>query len=249
MKKGSYFLVDWGSSILRVSEARKLSLKMSSLFLSTDKLIIFPPAIFISETKRVNSGKKNIFWGSSNISFGKNFEYDGGALPSMLRDLGVKFVLIDYEVGDEEGVRRKIKTSISAGLRAILVVGERKRDNSGHYLREVRDKIRNSIAGVNKELLRDISIVYRPAFPLSEQRDFFSIKDISGMIIFIRKILTDICGRKMAFDIPIFYGGYFPKEDMGNILDVGVSGFFFGQGPFGRKNIFEVIKFLQKNEK
>ncbi len=91
--------------------------------------IIFPPAIFlrqiVTQTKRAKVGAQNVYWQNSGA-------FTGEISPLMARDEGASFALVGhserrrYFFETDQLIHKKIKAILSAGLGAVLCVGELK---------------------------------------------------------------------------------------------------------------------------
>ena len=71
------------------------------------------------------------------------------------------------------------------------------------------------------------------------------LKDLAEMVIFIRRILTDLFGRKVAEKISILYGGSVePANARELIKESGVNGFLVGHVSLDAKKFAAIAEAL-----
>lgn len=102
-------------------------------------MVICPPSVYLSELKRLSSGNK-ISFGAQNCFNQEKGPWTGEISPVMLMTSGAKFIILGHSEnrrgGDnDEIVNQKIKLALKSGLDVILCVGEKERDEDGHYFR------------------------------------------------------------------------------------------------------------------
>lgn len=154
-------------------------------------------------------------------------------------------------MGEENDlINKKIKASISAGIKPILCIGESTRDKDHGYFDVVKKQIKECLSGIPKNLITKVILAYEPVWAISttiDRRDA-TPADCQEMVIFIRKILSDIISPKLAGTVQILYGGSVDEKDAGDFLkEGGVDGLLVGRASLSSKKFADIIK-ISENE-
>src|SRR3989338_6652351 len=96
------------------------------------KIIVAPPFVFIAALKKIGGselGAQDVFWETSGA-------YTGGISPKMLKNSGARYVIVGHSerrwiLGEsDEWINKKTGAALKAGLKTILCVGEKDRNDS-----------------------------------------------------------------------------------------------------------------------
>src|SRR3989338_10049763 len=133
------------------------------------EIVIAPPAVFLSVLKR----EKGLILGAQDMSTNEIGAFTGQISGKMLRDLGVKYVIVGHSemrvIGETNGeVARKAILALKLGLIPVVCVGERVRDESGKFFTDVKEQLRESLAGVSKSMLSKLVIAYEPVWAIGK---------------------------------------------------------------------------------
>jgi len=217
------------------------------------KVMIFAPAIYLSELKKLSGAGSKVELGAQDCHTKDQGAQTGEISAFMIRDLGVKITLVGHSerraAGEtDEAINQKIKTAISAGLRIILCVGETERDDSGDYLDILRVQIEKDLADFPAKQADKLIIAYEPVWAISttKGRRDATPDDFLHSKIFIRKILAGIIGKKKALLTPVLFGGYASPENTIDFLVAGqADGLLSGRNSLSPKNFAEIIKIAE----
>lgn len=210
------------------------------------EIVICPPFVYLEKVKKLS---KKIILGSQNSFWEDKGAFTGEVSPAMLYDLGVKYVILGHSerraLGDtNELVNKKIKSSLRAGLRPILCVGESTRDENHEYFNFVKVELEECLRGISKNSISKIIIAYEPIWAISStpnRRDATAL-DSREMAIFIRKILSDKFGME-ARKTRVIYGGSVNEKDAAEFLkNGGVDGLLPGRASLDAKKFIEILK-------
>lgn len=246
MKKGKLVIVNWGMWPETFREAFMLSKIFSKNVLEFKNIffVLCPPSPFIHHVRLNVSQNKNISIGAQDIFYENKGRYTGQVSSKMLRSLGAKYVVIGHpekrKTGEtDEIINKKIKLAVRVGLKVILFVGERERDVSGNYFKQIGFQIREGLRNIQKKYVKELIIVYRPLVIVKENI-FCETEEIP---LFIKKVLVEMFGRDAGLSITIIYGGFIDKKNIRIILDnVNLGGLFL------EREDAEILNFL-KNKK
>ncbi len=213
---------------------------------NTEVVICLPfPYLFISKKLKI----KKIALGAQDVFYETQGAYTGEVSISMLKDMGVKYVIVGHSerrsLGEtNEILNKKLTVVLKAKISPILCVGESIRNHDGSYLGVVKDQLISCLFGISKSQIKNIVIAYEPVWALSstENRHDATPHDFEEMKIYIRKILTDLFGRAIASSVLIIYGGSVNKDNASSFLNVGADGLLPGKASPDVHNFSSIIK-------
>jgi triosephosphate isomerase len=216
-------------------------------------VLICPPYVYLSELKKLTTGGK-LEIGAQDNHYQDQGAETGSVSAYMIRDLGVKTVIIGHSEkrasGDtDEIINKKVLTALSAGLRVILCLGEKIRDEKCQYLDFLQGQLEKALVGFPVKLADRLIIAYEPVWAIGKNAT--GVETPEGFLhnkIFIRKILTNILGRKKALVVPVLYGGSASAMNAGDFLGAGqADGLLVGRDSLNPKNFVEIIKIASRS--
>ena len=216
-------------------------------------VLICPPYVYLADLKKMTTGGR-LEIGAQDNHYQDQGAQTGSVSAYMIRDLGIKTVIIGHSEkrasGDtDEFINKKVLTALTAGLRVILCLGEKVRDDKCRYLDVLQDQLVKGLAGFPVKLVDRLTIAYEPVWAIG--KNVTEVETPEGFLhnkIFIRKILTDIIGRKKALAVPVLYGGSVNTQNAGDFLGAGqADGLLVGRDSLNPKNFAEIIKIASKS--
>ncbi len=240
---------NYPDSLVRVGEILDGLAKNSGIFKKVSTFIAPPLAYFESISKRT----KSFAHLASQDIFIKKGTITGAIGLDILKSFGVRLSIIGHSerraLGEtNEIVAEKIKVALKENIIPLLCVGESERDREGEYLEFIRHEIRLSLSGVKKkDSAKKLVIAYEPIWAISTKaKGVIEPDDLAQMVIFIRKVLTDLYGRETADKISILYGGSIDQNNVEAHIRTGVNGFLVGRASLDSKKFVEIAKSLIK---
>ncbi len=210
-------------------------------------IVVCPPFTFLEDL--VSMSDKKIFIGAQNCFFGDVGPQTGEISAQMLKEMGIKYVIIGHSerraLGEgDELVNKKLRSSLSLGLKVILCVGERDRDESGEYLNFIKNQLTIDLDKIKKNLLKNLIVAYEPIWAIGKEAiRAANAQDILETSIFIRKILSEIFGREDGIRVPILYGGSVDANNCEEFLLAGKSdGLLVGRESLNPVNFVKILK-------
>jgi len=240
-------IANWKMNPESLSEAKALFFKVNTHAkkLRRTTVVICPPALYISA---LSAKKSKIFLGAQNVFWKVNGAHTGEIGASQLREAGAKFVIIGHSerraLGETDGdVSRKARAALSFSLVPIICVGESERDSHGAFLGALERQIRGSLSGIPKANFSEIILAYEPLWAIGKGVSYaMSARTLHETVIFLRKVLTSICGRNIADRVAILYGGSVdPKNAEELVADGNVRGFLVGGASLVAKKFTEIL--------
>lgn len=151
--------------------------------------------------------------GAQNMYYEESGAFTGEVSPTMLRELGVKYVIIghserrQYFKESDEVINKKVKAAFIYDLIPILCVGETLEEReSGKTFDLIKNQLTLDLESVDPENVADMVIAYEPIWAIGTGKTA-TAKDANDVIAFIRKTVTELCGAEAGNNIRIQYGG------------------------------------------
>jgi triosephosphate isomerase len=149
----------------------------------------------------------------------------GEVSPEMLRDVGCSHVIVGHSerrqfyAESDNSVNQKAKAAIVSGLTAIVCVGEMLNEReAGEAENVVRQQLVNGLAGLTTTDLDRIIIAYEPVWAIGTGKTA-SPEQAQEMHAFIRRILGETQGERVAEATRILYGGSVKPENIADLMD------------------------------
>src|SRR3989344_5175079 len=226
MAKDKLVVGNWKMYVGTVEEAKRIVLKIrrTALQLEHTETVVCPPYVLIPFCVS-RKGNKTVLIGSQTVSFEKEGSHTGEVGASMLRDVGVTYVLAGHSeersAGDtDQIVSKRILAVLDAGLKPIVCVGENERDPGGSYLEVLKNQIKNSLHGIPKEQARNIVIAYEPIWAIGA-KGAMEPTNIHETMLFVKKTFSDLFGHGPAMKVKVLYGGAVNHRNALDIITIG----------------------------
>jgi len=247
MKNKILIVGNWKMNPENVEKAKEIfrGIKAAARNLKNIKVVVCPPFVYLSDLEKINDGALSI--GAQDVFWEKSGSYTGEISSGMLKKEGEGYVIVGHserrEMGEtDEMVSKKIKNALETGLRVILCIGEKTRDDHGEYLHFLRAQIINSLGKLPKRYLAKLVIAYEPVWAIG-QAEAMKVGELHEMTIFIKKVLVEIYGQTAGISVPILYGGSVNHNNALEIIKNGeVQGLLIGRESLNPKKFGELLK-------
>jgi len=239
-------------------EAREIfsALKRIAKDFKKTELVICPPFIYLPilltfnfKLSNLKIGAQDVFWENPQANKGA---FTGEISSEMLKNLGVTHIILGHSerrtMGEtDEMVNKKIKASLRSKLTPILCVGEKKRDTDGRFFEFLKNQIKSAFSKIKKADLSKVIIAYEPIWAIGKsEKEYMRGEELYQMVIFIRKTLSDIYGKKEVWKPKIIYGGSVTAFNISDIVFQGqVDGILPGRASLNPKEMKEIMKILE----
>jgi triosephosphate isomerase len=213
-------IANWKMNPSTIKEAKELFDKVKNT-----GAIICAPFVYLSELKSDNLCAQNCYWESSGA-------YTGEISPNMLRDLGIAYVIIGHSERrmhfqeTDEMINKKLKAALTADLKPILCIGEKKGENA----KEVIEKqLKYDLDEISEKDLKKIIIAYEPVWAIGTG-DFCESGRAKDALEFIKE----------KFNNKVLYGGSVNSKISKNYIDVGFDGLLVGGASLKADEFIEI---------
>lgn len=251
MKKSKKLIIgNWKMNPPSLEEAKKIALgtKRAMSKLRKTSVVLCPPYVYLSALATVPKGA--LYLGAQNANHEVSGSFTGEVSFSQLSQFKTRFVIVGHSERRKMGegndlINKKVKSTLSVGLTAVLCVGEGVRDNNGDYFHFIKEQIISAINDVPKKLLANLVVAYEPIWAIGAT-SAMSPTDLHEMSIFIKKVLKDF-GGDFAENVPVLYGGSVDTTNAESLIkDGNVSGLLIGRQSLVLKDFLEIIKIVDK---
>lgn len=179
---------------------------------SKNEIVIFPAFINLMFAKQKLTSSK-VLLGAQNLSNEQSGAYTGEVSASMLKSVGVNYVLVGHSerrkmfLEKNEIINKKIKMALSQGLKVVLCVGETKYERTNKKVNEVIEKeISEALKGLYENELKNIIIAYEPIWAIGTGL-VPNTRQIEEVAKIIREEITKEYSQTASKNIKILYGG------------------------------------------
>ncbi len=195
------------------SEAVALVETLKPLVVNDDVDVVFcVPAIDIIPAMEAAKGT-NINIGAENMYFEEKGAYTGEISPLMLKDAGVKYVIIghserrEYFAETDETVNKKVLKAFEHGLTPIICCGESlTQREQGITIDWIRQQIKIAFLNVTADQAKTAVIAYEPIWAIGTGK-VATTEQAEEVCAAIRVCIGEIYDQATAEAIRIQYGG------------------------------------------
>lgn len=177
-----------------------------------NEVVICAPYLDLSNLMELTKGT-NVKLGAQNMHWEESGAYTGEVSASMLKELGVEYVIIghserrQYFNETDETVNKKIKAAFSNGLKPIVCVGETlEQREQGITKQVITSQTKLALEGLTTEQVENTIIAYEPIWAIGTGKTATS-EDANNSIKEIRQEIAQIYGQNTAQRVIIQYGG------------------------------------------
>ena len=208
------------------------------------KAIITPPFTLLERFSKVFKNKF-VDIGAQNCFHKEKFSSNTGAVsPYMLKNLGVKYVIIGHSDNRAEGdndskLKKKITYALKNKINVIFCVGENKVQKNKKLTNRVLNKQLTNVLE-KKFNRRNIIIAYEPIWSIGTGK-IPQTSELIKTIIFIKKSLKKIFKSNDA--IKVLYGGSVDSSNICQFNSIKIlDGFLIGGASKTSKKFIDIIK-------
>ena len=200
-----------------------------------------PTAAKVFKELRISVGAENLYYEEKGA-------YTGEISAAMLRDLGVKYVIIghserrQYFGETDTAVNRKVHAALDAGLSPIICVGESESQREMGVTQDwIALQVKTALYGVPAERLRRCVIAYEPIWAIGTGKTA-TAQQAGEVCTHIRATIRGLYGARVARSVTIQYGGSMnPKNAAELLAQPDIDGGLIGGAALKPADFVEII--------
>ena len=195
---------------LNKEEAYLLFNNLESMGFPNDVIVIIaPPSIYLDSF----SSASNINLSSQDVSGNENGAFTGEFSSEMLSSLDIKYSIVghserrQYHKESDDLIFKKTKMLIQQNISPLFCCGEslNERKSENHF-NIVKSQLHNILNNLNDSDFEKIIIAYEPVWAIGTGLTA-KPSDAQNMHSFIRELVKESYGDKIADNLSILYGG------------------------------------------
>ncbi|MCI8651585.1 MAG: triose-phosphate isomerase [Oscillospiraceae bacterium] len=211
------------------------------------EVVLCVPAVNLQAAIRLFKDSR-VSIGAENCHFESSGAYTGEISAEMLKDIGVKYVIIghserrQYYNETDFTVNKKVKAALEAGLRPIVCVGESLEQRElGVTMDLITYQVKCALAGVPAEKMRHVVFAYEPIWAIGTGKTATS-QEAQEVCEGIRTIVRKLYGARVARAVTIQYGGSMnPKNAFELLGQPDVDGGLIGGAALKPEQFLEIV--------
>ena len=234
-------------------ETTDLIAAMKPLVADADcKVVLCVPFVDLDAALKASNGS-NIEIGAENCHFELSGAFTGEVSPVMLKEMGVKYVIIghserrQYFAETDITVNKRLTAALAQGLKVILCVGETLEQREQGVTKElVRMQTKIAFGGVSAADAKNVIIAYEPVWAIGTGRTATS-DQAQEVCKIIRDCVAEIYDNELAEGMTIQYGGSMNAKNADELLSkVDVDGGLIGGASLKAPDFATIVKAASK---
>ena len=189
-------------------------------------VVVCPPYVCLPAVLDAVKGT-NIAVGAQNMHFEESGAFTGEIAPSMLVELGVKYVVLghserrQYFAETDETVNKKVLKAIEHNLVPIICVGESLAEREqGVTIDLVRLQTKIALKDVKAEDAKKVVIAYEPIWAIGTGKTATSAQ-AEEVCKAIREVVAEVYGNEVADEVRVQYGGSVNAGNANELFNMG----------------------------
>ena len=187
------------------------------------EIVLAPPFLSLGVVAALTAGT-NVGAASQNVHFAAEGAYTGEVSPGMVKEAGAGYAIIghserrQYFAETDDGVNRKVKAVLAAGLVPIMCLGETLAEReAGKTSQVVERQLRAGLSGVAAADAPIVIVAYEPVWAIGTGKTATKeqAQEVHG---FLRGLLNEIFGELVAGKVRILYGGSVKPENIFELM-------------------------------
>ncbi|MBO4854265.1 MAG: triose-phosphate isomerase [Oscillospiraceae bacterium] len=211
------------------------------------EVVVCVPAVNIQTAVKAFKDMR-VSIGAENLFYEKSGAYTGEVSADMLKDLGVKYVIIGHSerrqyFGETDvSVNKKVHTALEAGLHPIICVGESlEQREMGITMELIALQVKSALYGVPAEKVRKCVIAYEPVWAIGTGKNA-TAEQAAEVCTLIRTTIRHLYGARIARSVTIQYGGSMKPSNAAELLSqLDIDGGLIGGAALKAKDFTDIV--------
>lgn len=210
---------------------------------------VCPPFPYLALVGEILKGSR-VALGAQNLYPEKEGAFTGEVSPTMLLDLGCKYVILGHserrhKLGESDAfINQKVQFAVGAGLDVILCIGETLLQRDANQTETVLDRqLIQGLAGLSADTLPHLTIAYEPIWAIGHPGHGATPQQAQDAHAVIRRRFGQLFGEKSAQTLVIQYGGsVVPKNAAALLSQQGVDGALIGGASLNSEEFLAIVR-------
>ena len=176
--------------------------------------------------------------------------FTGEVSPLMLKDAGCEAIIIGHSerrqlMGEtDQLINLKVKTTLQAGLQAILCIGETLEERENEEMLEVLTaQIKGGLADLSPDQMQNLVIAYEPVWAIGTGKTA-SDEQAQEAHSFIRGLIQGLFNPEVAEACRILYGGSVKPDNVDGLMaQDDIDGALVGGASLKAEDFCRIVKF------
>ncbi len=223
MARTHYIAGNWKMNTSKAEAVKLAKDLVEALKGKTNKFMIGVPFVYLDAVGQVVNGT-NILLGAQDCAATANGAHTGEVSTEMLKDLGVKSVILGHserrhEIGEsDELINKKVRRALDQGLEVVLCIGELLSDREAGNAEQVcAFQLSADLAGVKPEQMKNVTIAYEPVWAIGTGKTA-TPEDAEAIHKFVRNYIAKLYNQQIADETIIQYGGSMKASNAKELL-------------------------------
>lgn len=192
--------------------------------------------------------RSKVAFGVQDISDATGGAATGEVTAATARAFGARYAIVGHSERRARGesdatILAKAQHALAQGMQPILCIGEHERDTDAQYLHFIRGQITAIFSALTPHERLDVVIAYEPIWAIGRTAaDAIAPSDLTEMVLYIRKVLSDHVSGDAATHMRVLYGG---SVEPGNARSLasgsGIDGFLVGHASTDPKEFAALV--------
>ncbi|NPA94030.1 MAG: triose-phosphate isomerase [Thermodesulfobacteria bacterium] len=216
----------------------------------TDRDIVLAPSfVCLMKMAEILAGS-NVDACAQNMFHEEQGAYTGEVSPLMLRDVGVKRVILGHSerrhIFQEDGqtINKKVLSAVRHGLSPIYCIGETLDEReSGKTSEVLKSQVEEGLKGLSKDDFSMVAVAYEPVWAIGTGKTA-STDQIQEAHALVRQEISQLAGEDIAQNLRILYGGSVKPDNVGQIMALDdVDGALVGGASLVPESFTKIVRF------
>ena len=191
-------------------------------------------------------GAQNVFWEDAGA-------FTGEISASMLKDLGVTYVIIghserrQYFHETNETVNKRLRAALKHGITPIVCVGENlSQRESNKTFDIIKDHCEGSLSGLSADEMGKVVVAYEPVWAIGTGKTA-TPQQAQEVHVFIRQLLEKMFNSEIANSVRIQYGGSVTPDNIVSLMaQADIDGALVGGASLKAPSFAAIVKGAKK---
>ncbi len=209
---------------------------------------VCPPFPYLALVGEILKGSR-VALGAQNLYPEKEGAFTGEVSPTMLLDVGCKYVILGHSerrhMGESDTfINHKVRVALAAGLDVILCVGETLDQRKADQTEAVLDRqLIQGLASLSGDTLTRLTIAYEPVWAIGSLGHHATPQQAQEAHAVIRRRFGQMFDERSAQTLAIQYGGSVKPENAAALLGrPGVDGALIGGASLHADQFLAIVR-------